>query len=163
MPIIAPRPTSLPRERASEGPIRQNGFEPRWEHFSHDADIGLVGLGPTKAEAFRQAAIALTAVVTDPARVNSATSIDIVCHAADDDLLLVEWLNTLIYEMSVRSILFGDFSVAIEDGELHATARGEPVDLERHEPAVEIKGATMTALHVTSVAGGWRAQCVVDV
>lgn len=39
---------------------------PSWQHFSHDADIGLVGIGPTKAEAFRQAAIALTAVVTDP-------------------------------------------------------------------------------------------------
>jgi tRNA nucleotidyltransferase (CCA-adding enzyme) len=160
---ITPCLTSLPPERAFEGPLRQNGSTPRWEHFSHDADIGLVGIGPTKAEAFCQAAIALTAVVTDPARVNAVTSIGVVCHAPDDELLLVEWLNTLIYEMSVRSMLFGDFSVEIEDGELHAAARGEPVDLERHEPAVEIKGATMTALHVTPVLGGWRAQCVVDV
>ena len=37
-----------------------------WAHFSHDADIGVVGKGPTKAEAFRQAALALPAVVTDP-------------------------------------------------------------------------------------------------
>jgi hypothetical protein len=40
----------LPPERASEGQARQNGFQPFWEHFSPDADIGLVGLGPTKAE-----------------------------------------------------------------------------------------------------------------
>jgi tRNA nucleotidyltransferase (CCA-adding enzyme) len=153
----------LQPERASKGQIRQNGSLPCWEHFSHDADIGLVGLGPTKAEAFRQAAIALTAVVTDPAGVKALTSIELVCRATNDELLLVEWLNTLVYEMAVRSMLFGDFSVEIDDGELHATARGEPVDLERHEPAVEVKGATMTALHVTSVAGGWRAQCVVDV
>jgi tRNA nucleotidyltransferase (CCA-adding enzyme) len=153
----------LPLERPFEGPIQQNGSTPRWEHFSHDADIGLVGLGPTKAEAFRQAAIALTAVVTDPARVNAVTSIEVVCHGPDDELLFVEWLNTLVYEMSVRSMLFADFSVEIKDGELHAAARGEPVDLERHEPAVEIKGATMTSLHVTPVCGGWRAQCVVDV
>ncbi|HLG57545.1 MAG TPA: archease [Vicinamibacterales bacterium] len=159
MPTTAPCRTSSRPERAS----RQNGSLPSWEHFSHDADIGLVGLGPTKAEAFRQAAIALTAVVTDPGRVNAVTSIDVVCHADNDELLLVEWLNTLVYEMSVRSMLFGDFSVEIGDGELHATARGEPVDVERHEPAVEIKGATMTALQVTSVPGGWRVQCVVDV
>jgi len=31
-----------------------------WSHLSHDADIGVVGIGPTKAEAFRQAALALT-------------------------------------------------------------------------------------------------------
>jgi len=160
--IITPCPTSLPRERVSEGESRRNAV-PGWEHFSHDADIGLVGLGPTKAEAFRQAAIALTAVVTDPERVNTVTSIDVVCHGANDELLLVEWLNTLIYEMAVRSMLFREFTVEIEDGELRATARGETVDPVRHEPAVEIKGATMTALHVTPVTGGWRAQCIVDV
>ena len=136
---------------------------PSWEHFSHDADIGLVGIGPTKAEAFRQAAIALTAVVTDPQRVRSFASVALACRAPNDELLLVEWLNTLVYEMSVRSMLFGDFTVEMTDGELHATARGEPVDLRRHEPAVEIKGATLTALRVAPVAGGWRAQCVVDV
>ena len=156
-------PTSLPPEGASEEQTGQAVLRPCWEHFSHDADIGLVGLGPTKAEAFRQAAIALTAVVTDPARVKAVTSIDLVCDGANDELLLVEWLNALVYEMSVRSMLFSQFQIAIEDGQLRATAKGEPVDLERHEPAVEIKGATMTALHVTPVAGGWRAQCVVDV
>jgi SHS2 domain-containing protein len=37
-----------------------------WEHFSHDADIGIRGIGATKEEAFEQVAIALTAVITDP-------------------------------------------------------------------------------------------------
>jgi tRNA nucleotidyltransferase (CCA-adding enzyme) len=46
---------------------------------------------------------------------------------------------------------------------LRATAYGELVDVERHEPAVEIKGATLTALQVREEPGGWRAQCVVDV
>jgi len=79
-------------------------------------------------------------------------------------MLLVEWLNALVYEMSVGSMLFGEFSVDITDGELRATAWGERVDPERHEPAVEVKGATLTALRVAPVAGGgWRVQCVVDV
>jgi SHS2 domain-containing protein len=134
-----------------------------WAHFAHDADIGLAGVGPTKADAFRQAAIALTAVVTDPALVRPVTAVPIQCDAPNDELLLVEWLNALIYEMAVRSMLFADFTVAVDDGRLRASALGEPVDPVRHEPAVEIKGATMTALRVAPVAGGWRAQCVVDV
>lgn len=134
-----------------------------WAHFSHDADIGLVGLGSTKAEAFRQVAIALTAVVTDANRVRLTTAVRVDCRAPTDELLLVEWLNALIYEMAVRSMLFGDFAVEIDADALHATAWGEAVDVDRHEPAVEIKGATMTALQVTTVAGGWRVQCVVDV
>jgi len=134
-----------------------------WEHFGHDADIGVVGVGATKAEAFRQAALALTAVMTDPAGVRRLETVPIVCRAATDDLLLLEWLNTLIYEMAVRSVVFGDFEVDIAEGELRAAAHGEPVDVERHEPAVEVKGATFTALEVRQRPDGWRAQCVVDV
>ena len=135
----------------------------RWEHFSHEADIGLVGIGPTMAESFRQAAFALTAVVTDPALVRPTIGVPIVCTAPTDDLLLVEWLNGIVYEMSTRRMLFGDFAVETCDGELRATAWGETVDPERHEPAVEVKGATLTALTVRSDSTGWRAQCVVDV
>ena len=139
------------------------GTTSSWSHFSHDADIGVVGVGATRAEAFRQAALALTAVVTDPSGVNLLQPVPIVCQAQSDEMLLVEWLNALVYEMAVRAMLFGDFAVEIEGFELRATAYGEPVDLERHEPAVEIKGATLTALKVAEDANGWRAQCVVDV
>ena len=134
-----------------------------WAHFSHDADIGVVGVGPTKAEAFRQAALALTAVITDPGSVRPEQPVPVFCQAQSDEMLLVEWLNALVYEMAVRTMLFGDFAVEIEGGELRGTAYGEPVDLDRHEPAVEIKGATLTALQVAKGADGWRAQCVVDV
>jgi tRNA nucleotidyltransferase (CCA-adding enzyme) len=134
-----------------------------WEHFEHDADIGVVGLGPTRAEAFRQAALALTAVITDPTGVRRVEAVPIACRAASDDVLLVEWLNAIVYEMSVRGMVFGDFTVEIADHELRATAHGEPVDIERHEPAVEVKGATFTALEVREGPDGWRAQCVVDV
>lgn len=136
---------------------------PSWAHFPHVADIGVSGTGPTKAEAFRQAALALTAVVTDLSLVHALTPVTIECSAPNDEVLLVEWLNALIYEMSVRSMLFADYAVEIAGGELRATAWGEPVDRERHEPAVEVKGATMTELSVAPVNDGWRAQCVVDV
>jgi tRNA nucleotidyltransferase (CCA-adding enzyme) len=107
--------------------------------------------------------LALTAVVTEPNSVKPVQPVPVFCQAPSDELLLVEWLNALVYEMAVRTMLFGDFAVEIEGGELRATAYGEPVDVDRHEPAVEIKGATLTALQVTEGADGWRAQCVVDV
>jgi tRNA nucleotidyltransferase (CCA-adding enzyme) len=137
--------------------------ESSWAHFSQYADIGVVGIAPTKAEAFRQAALALTAVITDPSNVRAVQPVPVFCQAQSDELLLVDWLNALVYEMAVRTMLFGDFAVEIEGGELRATAYGEPVDLARHEPAVEIKGATLTALQVVGSPDGWRVQCVVDV
>jgi SHS2 domain-containing protein len=134
-----------------------------WSHFDHDADVGVRGSGATKAEAFAQAALALTALVTEPAAVRATEAIDVACDAPDDELLLAEWLNRLIYEMATRRMLFGRFEVALDGGALRARAWGEPVDRARHRPAVEPKGATFTALRVAPEDGVWIAQTVVDV
>ena len=86
------------------------------------------------------------------------------CQALDDDLLLYEWLNALIYQMATRKMLFSQFAVEISGGNLSATAWDEPIDVRRHAPAAEAKGATLTALRVARAdGGGWLAQCVVDV
>lgn len=139
-------------------------LEARWEHFDHGADIGVRGMGPTKQAAFEQIALALTAVVTDPATVRPQVAVEIGCEAPTDELLVVDWLNALVYEMATRRMLFATFAVKIEGSRLNATAWGERVDAARHEPAVEIKGATYTELRVGGQEdGGWLAQCVVDV
>jgi tRNA nucleotidyltransferase (CCA-adding enzyme) len=138
--------------------------KPRWEHFSHVGDIGVRGIGPTKDAAFEQAAVALTAAITEPDSVADRAAVEVTCRAPDDGLLLADWLNALIYEMATRKMLFRRFSVRIDGDRLTATAWGEPVDVERHQPASEVKGATLTALDVSRVAGGgWVAQLVVDV
>lgn len=64
----------------------------RWEHFAHDADIGVRGIGTTREAALKQAAIALTATITDPALVEPRITITIEREAPDDESLLVEWL-----------------------------------------------------------------------
>ena len=134
-----------------------------WEHFPHDADVGVRGFGTTPAEAFAQAALALTAVVT-AARVEPLSSVEIGCEAPDLELLFVDWLNTIIYEMAVRRMLFARFDVKIEGTRLEATLWREAVDVARHAPACEPKGATYTALRVGKDAEGlWSAACVVDV
>lgn len=135
----------------------------RWEHFSHDADIGVRGWGSTPAEAFEQAAHALTGVVTH-ANVAPRSEVSVGCSAPDLELLFVEWLNAIIYEMAVRRMLFGQFAVQIEKDRLKGTLWGEPVDVARHSPAAEPKGATYTALKVAQgLDGQWSAACVVDV
>lgn len=140
-------------------------MQAHWEHFEHGADIGVRGYGASKAQAFEQAALALTAVITDPARVLPRDAVAIACDAPDDELLLADWLNALVYEMAVRKMLFGRFEVLIDAGHLQAQAHGEPADVARHQPAVEVKGATLTALRVarSDSGGGWVAQTVVDV
>ncbi len=134
-----------------------------WEHFTHEADIGVRGIGDTRAEAFAQIAIALTAVITDPENVSPRQETLIHCEAPDDELLLVDWLNALIYEMATRKVLFCRFEVTITGTHLDARCWEEPLDPQHHQPVVEIKGATYTELAVRKENGHWLAQTVVDV
>jgi len=135
-----------------------------WEHFPHEADMGIRGIGNTRDEAFEQAALAMTAVITDPAQVSAVEQVEITRQAPDDELLLVDWLNALVYEMATRKLLFSRFEVHVQDHVLNARAFGEPMDIAKHRMAVEIKGATYTALRVAQESNGeWVAQCVVDV
>lgn len=150
-------PRATPPPRADHPPA------PRWEHFEHGADIGVRGWAPTKAGAYAQAARALTAVVAPLERVRPAVAVDLACRGSDDETLLVAWLNTLVHAMAARHMLFAEFELTLADHRLHAHALGEPLERARHEPAVEVKGATYTALRVAPADGGWVAQAVVDV
>jgi tRNA nucleotidyltransferase (CCA-adding enzyme) len=135
-----------------------------WEHFGHGADIGVRGFGPTLSAALAEAGNALTAVVCDPALIGARAAVEVACQAPSADLLLVDWLNAIVYEMATRRMLFSRFDVRLDGLALTARLLGEPVDRERHQPAVEVKGATHTALRVAEEADGtWVAQCVVDV
>jgi tRNA nucleotidyltransferase (CCA-adding enzyme) len=137
---------------------------PRAELFAHGADVGVRGIAHSREGAFEQAAIALSGVVTDVANIHAQKVVEVDCEAPDDALLLVDWLNALIYRMAVDCMLFGRFCVHLDGHRLHAEVWGEPVDRARHAPAVEPKGATYTALKVTCAPDGiWTAQCVVDV
>jgi SHS2 domain-containing protein len=135
-----------------------------WEHFSHSADIGIRGFGSTKADAFAQAAVAMVAVMVDPATVKQDERVSLHCQESDVELLLLAWLNTLVYEMDVRHTLFSRFEVRIEGESLAAEAFGEKIDYARHEFGVEVKAATPAQLKVDcDDQGRWIAQCIVDV
>ena len=80
-----------------------------WEHFPHDADVGVRGSGST-AQRHSSSGPALTAVVTQWISSRRSRS-RCRCEAPDLELLFVEWLNAVIYEMAVRNMLFGRFAV----------------------------------------------------
>lgn len=136
----------------------------RWEHFPHEADMGVRGFGRTPGEAFASVATAMIAVVTEPAQIEPRQRFRFACSASDPELLLYDFLNALIYEMAVEGWLFGRFRVDVHGESLTAEAWGESVDRLRHHPTVEIKGATFTQLAVRRVdQDQWVAQCVLDI
>ena len=99
----------------------------RWQHFAHDADLGIRGLGATISDAFAQAARALTAAMVDPDAVKPVVSIEIDCAGNDPEDLLYVWLNRIVFEMATRRMIFGRFDVEVHGNTLHATAWGKQV------------------------------------
>jgi len=134
------------------------------ETFAHGSDVGIRGTGNSPAQAFERVAQALTSVVVDLARVRPSSAVELELSAPDLELLLLDWVDALIYEMSTRRMLFSRFEVEIEANALRARVLGEALELARHQPAVEVKGATAAELRVVHRDDGtWLAQCVVDV
>ena len=139
-------------------------MNPHWEHYEHKADIGLRGYGNTKAEAFEQIALALTAVMVDPQTIACSESVEIKCNGDDDVILLVEWLNAIIFEMATRHMIFNQFGVQLSGMGLIATIQGELFDPKRHECVPEVKAATYHQAGVVQQQNGvWMVQCIVDV
>jgi SHS2 domain-containing protein len=64
-------------------------------------------------------------VVTDPASVADSQSVPSACAADDDEQLLVDWRNAIVYEMAVRRMLFGRFEVELADRRAGQVIAGE--------------------------------------
>ncbi|MEK6815061.1 MAG: archease [Nitrospirota bacterium] len=134
-----------------------------YETFEHEADVGVRGAGATLAEAFEEGARAMFSVMFEIERVEPRTEIRVQCRAQDVESLFVDWLNTLLAEADIQGLALSGFSVKIDGLALEGTGRGEPIDIEKHRPTVEVKGATYTMLKVGGESGRFVAQCVVDV
>ena len=95
-----------------------------WEHFPHDADVGIRGFGPTREAAFEQGALALMHVITDLDHVRPQTLVEISCEADKLDVLFVEWLNALIFEIATTKMLLSRFCRADRGFEAHRPCMG---------------------------------------
>jgi SHS2 domain-containing protein len=134
-----------------------------YETFEHEADIGIRGFGATVEESFENAAKALYSVMVNVNAVNPVHKRSLTVSAPDRELLLVEWLNALLALSDIERMVFSKFQVKIDGVSLLGDAWGESLDRVRHEPNVEVKGATLHLLSVREESGMFIAQCVVDV
>jgi len=134
----------------------------RCAYFGHDADVGVIGRGPTLEAAFVAAAEATFGVMLDPDNVRTDVSIHVTFEESDPELALVTWLNSLLAEAHAAGLALGRFELLRVGDRWTGGAWGEPwhSNLAR---GVEVKGATLTMLSVRQNTSGWEARCVVDV
>ncbi|MBT3985083.1 archease [archaeon] len=133
-----------------------------YDYFEHQADVGIIGIGNTLEEAFVEGAKAMFQVMCEIKEVEAKEEVKIEVDASDQETLFVEWLNALLAQKDIKDMLFSDFDVKIEGNTLKGVARGETMDLDKHEVKTEVKAATYSQLKIVKDKD-YKVQCVVDV
>ncbi len=134
-----------------------------FEIIDHTADIGIVVYGDDIKELFSNAALALFSLVTDVEGVREDFRRDLRIISRDEDALLVDWLNELIYLLDAEHIVFRRFDIISLAGAcLEAACYGEALDPQRHTTKMGIKAATY---HMLGIAkdDGYKVQVIFDV
>ncbi len=135
-----------------------------FEIIDHTADVGIIAYGVDIEELFSNAALALFSLITELESIENKFHFDLEVSGEDIDILLIEWLNELIYLFDVKHILFHHFDITnLTHNELKATCYGEDFNVMKHTIKVEVKAATYHMLKIDKSDDGFRAQVILDI
>lgn len=135
-----------------------------YETFEHEADVGIRGFGKSHVEAFENGAAAMFSIMYSLDEVSGEEGISVEVQAPDRESLFVEWLNELLSQANLREMALSEFKInELTDKSLRGQAFGEKIDIKKHNPNVEVKGATYSMLEIKEKNGRYSVQCIVDV
>ena len=124
---------------------------PRFEVIDHTADVGIIAYGSDLKEAFANSAYGMFSLIADLDVVQEKVSRKVDIQSIDQEALLVDWLNELLYLFDVKHIIFKRFQItALSQNRLQARVYGEKVDTSRHQLKTAIKAATYHMLKIES-------------
>lgn len=138
---------------------------PQFEIIDHTADIGIAAYGNDIKEVFATSAYAMFKLIADLDNVGEKLKRDIEVTATDKEILLVSWLNELLYVCEVEHMLFKRFDIVhLDQNRLKAKVFGEKIDSAHHEIKIDIKAATYHMLKIEKIANGnFKAQVIFDI
>jgi SHS2 domain-containing protein len=133
------------------------------EILEHTADVAIRAVAPDRAGLLEELARALFEIITDPDRVRPAVERRIRLTGDRFEDILHDWLEELNTLHQIHRELYGTFGARIEGNLLEGTARGEPIDFQRHDLRTEVKAVTWHGLRVDSGPGGYTAEVLLDI
>lgn len=138
-------------------------MDKEFEVLNHTADVGIIAYGSDMKEAFANIAKGMFSLITELTVIEETEYRDIELSSSDQESLLVEWLNELIYLFDVENIIFNKFDITqLGNTNLKARIFGDKVDSSRHELKVGIKAATYHMLRIDKI-DGCRVQVLFDI
>ena len=136
---------------------------PRFEVIDHTADVGIIAYGSDLKEAFANSAYGMFSLIAylDSVKENVIRKVNV--EATDQEALLVDWLNELLYLFDVEHIIFKRFDITVlSQNRLQAKVYGEKIDKSRHRLKTGVKAATYHMLKIEKNKGV-RIQFILDI
>lgn len=135
--------------------------------MEHPSDIGFRAYGKDLGEAFENAALALFEIMTDTGKVEPREEVEVELEAEDEQALLYDWLDRLLYFRDAEGLLLSRFEVEVrEEGErwrLRGRAWGERFDPSKHEERTAVKAMTYHLMEIRKEGDRVVVQAVVDI
>jgi SHS2 domain-containing protein len=131
------------------------------------ADVAFIARAPSLEGLLKTAADAtMNVMVDDLGTIERKTEKIVEAQAEAEDLLLVNFLQELIYHKDADRLLLRAEEVSVARGgrlSLRARCGGERIDPARHELNVDVKAVTLHKLKVEQTPAGWEAFVVLDI
>jgi SHS2 domain-containing protein len=102
-------------------------------------------------------------IVDDLDQVRAEQSLPLHVSGDDGEELLFDWLAELLYTFDSKHLVLRRFDVHVDGSGIAAEVRGEPLDSDRHEIAMEVKAITYHGLKLVKQDNGWLAEVIVDI
>jgi len=143
-----------------------------WEYIEDGvtSDVTFRAWGQDLDELFSAAAEATASAMVEDAATTVAAlrTVPVRAEASGLDLLLLRFLEELIFEKDARGLILRAREVRVDGDDaqgwtLQATLVGEPIDPARHALAGDVKAVTLYGLRVERDGAVWRAQVTLDV
>jgi len=135
-----------------------------FEVIDHTADIGIVAYGADIKQLFANAALGLFNLMADLDGLKENIKRDIELSAEDIEILLIEWLNELIYISEVEHVIFQRFEISeLSNTQLKATCFGTKIKPGQHRLKREIKAATYHMLQLNKEDGNYKVRIIFDI
>ena len=139
-----------------------------FEYLEHTADVYVAAYGRSLEEAFENAALATTEVMTDSNKIEPKVREEVELKSVDEKALLYNWIEELLYLFETGNKLFSHFKVhRIKEHEngvrLEAEMYGEVFDPERHPQKLGVKAITYHLMEIEKKQDKTTLKFILDV
>lgn len=138
--------------------------EHRFETFEHTADVGVIGRGRTKAEAFENTAYGMITVIADPQRYAPTDKVEVTAEGIDDIGLLERFLSRMLILIDGDSLLPLDFHITeMENERLRCEVEVRPIGEDIEWTGPTLKAVTYHQMAVEQTDQEWQTRVILDI